>query len=183
MEKETWKDVIGYNGLYEVSNLGRIKSLDRVVNNKHNSKRTMKGRIMSLRPDSKGRYIICDFKSRTESKTKLVHRVVANAFIGDIQGMEINHIDGNTKNNNVSNLEICTRHENEIHKYRVLKRIHPSVKSVARINIQTGRIDKIYSPMNKVEIDGFIFTSVSKCCLGKQIKHKGFKWKHYEIPS
>ena len=99
MEQEIWKDVVGYEGLYRVSNLGRFFSL------KDNS-------IMSLYDDRRG-YLKVFLIKDSKMKTKKVHRLVAQAFIHNEENKPcIDHIDGNTKNNAVSNLRWCTYKEN-----------------------------------------------------------------------
>lgn len=108
MQKEIWKDITGYEGLYQVSNGGRILSL-----------RTNK--IMSSTKDSKGYYKIT-LSNNAKCKTLRVHRIIADAFINKINGKEfINHIDGDRANNSISNLEWVSKSENALHSYKTLK--------------------------------------------------------------
>lgn len=102
---EIWKPIAGYEGLYEVSNLGNIKSLRR-------------NKIMKQGVHSFGyRYVI--LSKNNESKNLLVHRLVAEAFISKIEGKtDVNHIDGNKYNNSVDNLEWVSKSENMYHAYR-----------------------------------------------------------------
>lgn len=105
---EIWKPIEGFSG-YDVSNLGRVRS----------SKRR---NVKILKPDinHEGYYRVT--LSKDGKTTRLaVHRLVAAAFIGDIEGMCINHLNGDPSDNVASNLEICTHSENERHKHRVLK--------------------------------------------------------------
>lgn len=97
---ELWKAVDGYEGLYEVSNLGRVKGL-------------LRGKILSPKINCKTGYLEVNLYSRGKPKTYSVHRLVAIAFIpcGDV-ALEINHIDENKSNNRVNNLEWCTRYYN-----------------------------------------------------------------------
>lgn len=188
IEIEKFVDIPGYEGLYRVSNFGNIKSYDRAVNTVHQSKRVVKGKFIKTRPDSRNKYLIIDLSSsKGERATKLVHRIVAKAFLGDIDGMEINHKDGNPKNNNVSNLEITTRTENEIHKYRVLKRKHPftgktgknhvSSIPVEKVDLKTGEVLQTYESARLAESDGFESSCISLCCNGRQKRHKGYAWR------
>ena len=113
MKKEIWKDVLGYEGLYKVSNLGSIKSLSRIVNNGYNS-RCIKERILKLR-FTKKEYCNCVLYKNGIRKQRLIHQLVAESFLNHKPcGMKlvINHIDINPKNNNVDNLEIVTSREN-----------------------------------------------------------------------
>lgn len=118
---EEWKDIAGYEGLYQVSNLGRVKSLDRCV---RRGNRTMKkqGRIMNqtrlIRKPEQGKaiYHTVLLSDSGMHKRYLVHRLVATAFISNpLQKDQVNHIDGNGENNNVSNLEWCDGKENMRH--------------------------------------------------------------------
>lgn len=107
---ETWKDVVGYKGLYQVSNLGNVKSLSRVTNHGHKRQE----RILSLVNSSGYKYIdLCECGIR---KKEAVHRLVATAFIQNPNNKpEVNHKDLNRGNNFVGNLEWVTRSENSLH--------------------------------------------------------------------
>lgn len=100
--EEVWKDIAGYEGLYQASNLGDIKSLFRYK--------------ITLTPSvRKGYYIVGLYKNK-KHKTFNVHRLIASAFIdNEYNKSQINHKDGNKLNNNASNLEWCTPKENTIH--------------------------------------------------------------------
>lgn len=101
---EQWKAVNGYEGLYEVSNTGKVRSLD--------YRRTGEVRELSQLHTSCGYLYVALWKER-ECKRFYVHRLVAEAFIGEIpEGLVINHKDETPQNNNVENLEICTQKYN-----------------------------------------------------------------------
>ena len=107
---EIWKDVVGYEGLYQVSNLGRVKSLERLDKNNH----PVKEKILKQACDGVGKgYLYVNLGRMGRGK---IHRLVAEAFIPNPYNKpEVNHIDGNTKNNRVDNLEWVTHQENCIH--------------------------------------------------------------------
>ena len=104
--EEVWKDIPGYEGLYQVSNYGNVRSL--------NYNRT--GQIKELKQCFKNGYCFIPLRR----KNYYVHRLVAEAFLENLENKsEVNHIDGDKYNNHVSNLEWCTRSENEKHKHRI----------------------------------------------------------------
>lgn len=113
---ETWKPVVGWERLYEVSDHGRVRSLDRIVTEKTGLVRLSRGRI--LKPGQlRGKHLyvnLCPMNSGTGERSCLyVHRLVAEAFIGPIPvGMCVLHWDDNPKNNHVSNLRYGTEVEN-----------------------------------------------------------------------
>lgn len=114
--KEVWKDVIGYEGLYEVSSLGRVRSLDKLVNG-NNSKVLRKGIILKPQEKKYG-YLAVNLYKYRKMKSLTVHRLVAKAFIENLDNKpEVNHIDGNKKNNSIYNLEWVTSSENQKHAF------------------------------------------------------------------
>lgn len=109
--QEVWKDVVGYEGLYEVSNLGRVRSLDRVVAHHAAGTAVRRGRMRKLSFD--GNYFSVSLTKDLRTVTKRVHRVVAEAFLPNPNNLsDVDHIDCNKLNNNVGNLRWCTSAEN-----------------------------------------------------------------------
>lgn len=117
MSEIIWKDIRGYEGLYKVSNLGEIKSLDRHTDVGGKFARHQHERILRANPDRQG-YLRVDLAKKYQHKTCRVHRLVADAFIANpYKKVEINHKDGNKFNNNVNNLEWATSAENLSHAF------------------------------------------------------------------
>lgn len=111
--KEIWKDVKGYEGLYKVSNLGNIKRI-LFINNKVIKKQD---KLLKPQINKRNRIYITLYKEG-KKKNCIVHRLIAEAFIPNPNNYpEVNHIDGNSLNNNVNNLEWCTKKYNCKHAY------------------------------------------------------------------
>jgi hypothetical protein len=113
--EEVWKDVKGYEGLFQVSNKGIVKSYDRYVKHSHSSLRIQKGRTLNLFYN-KDKYRYVTFELDGVIRQPVVHRLVAIAFIPNPDNKPcVNHIDCNKSNNKVENLEWCTPFENTQH--------------------------------------------------------------------
>ena len=116
---EEWRDVSGFEGFYQVSSLGRVRSLDRYVRHPAGGKSLMKGQLRKLQLDRDG-YLFVLFAKESCQKCQKVHALVAQAFIGDRPlNYDVNHIDGIKTNNCPSNLEYCTRSNNLRHAYKL----------------------------------------------------------------
>ena len=115
--KEIWKDIKGYEGLYQVSNLGRVRSLDRYVKQNHNTKQLKKGKIIQPTKNHKG-YLGLKLCKENTSKKVSIHRLVAQTFIPNLENKpQVNHINGIKTDNGVENLEWCTCSENIKHAF------------------------------------------------------------------
>ena len=113
MTEEIWKPVVGYEGLYEVSSYGRVKSLDRYVKYSDGRIYLHKGKVLSLAKDKNGYFVVSLYFNGKHNTIK-VHRLVAQAFIPNPDNLpEVNHLDEDKTNNRVENLEWCD------HKYNM----------------------------------------------------------------
>ena len=102
---EIWKSIQGYEGLYEVSNFGNVRSLDRKVNQANGTIGNYKGKVLKGETDSRG-YKRVRLSKNNKSKKFQIHRLVALAFIPNTENKPfVNHIDENTSNNNANNLK------------------------------------------------------------------------------
>lgn len=113
---EIWMPVIGYEGLYEVSNIGRVKSLERKVETKGGALRSNKERIMKQTLNRYG-YMRLSLMNKANKKIHYVHVIVFESFVSKRNGKQVNHMDSNKLNNNLENLELVTSRENTNHYY------------------------------------------------------------------
>lgn len=167
---ERWKSVVGCENLYQVSNLGRIRSLDKVEiikrirnNKKQEYKQKFKGILLKSKLTQDGYYEICLFKNQ-KRKFIRTHRVVAFAFIKNEKNKPmINHKDCNKLNNNVNNLEWVTVKENSIHAYK--NNLVPIRRGSERSNLTEKQVLEIRRLHNVLELNqGQI---AKKFCVGR----------------
>lgn len=173
--EEIWKDIEGYEGTHQVSNFGRVRSLDRT----DTIGRKIKGKIMKQQSNKDG-YLNVTIKSGTK-KTFLVHRLVATAFIPNTQNyLEINHKDVNVKNNRADNLEWCDRVYNCNY-----AGAHKKVTNALKIPIvqmdMNGNFIREWESMNDAARALNIPSTLIACCCKHPEKRKsihGYKWKY-----
>lgn len=170
---EIWKDIEGYENLYQISSEGRVKSL--------NYNKTGKEGILKICKDKKG-YIICSLSKNNNLKTFSVHRLVAKAFIPNPNNLpQINHIDENKSNNQLTNLEWCNNNYNRNYGTRN-KRASASCRKPILQFTKEGEFIRKWEGAIEVERElGFDSSSISSCCKGKQKSAYGFVWMYQKI--
>ncbi len=195
--EEIWKDIKGYEGYYQVSNLGRVKSLDRdCVNNLSNQYSSYittvfrKGKMLKL--CVRGNYRSVQLFNNGKYKQVPVHRLVIETFIPNPENKAyVNHKDGNKLNNHVDNLEWVTAKENMQHAYKtgLMKpqdnlpergKLSESWKAIPVYQMDsTGQIIKKWGCMKEPSIVLNInYNSISKCCRGLRNKAGGYIWRY-----
>ena len=129
MTEEIWRPVVGYEGLYEVSSYGRVRSLDRYVKGKSESYRLIKGKVLSGSITKDG-YVRCLIKVNGVGRSYFVHRLVAEAFIPNPDNLpQVNHKDEDKTNNNVDNLEWCDAKYNNNYGTAIERRLETKLKN------------------------------------------------------
>ena len=113
---EIWKDIPDFEGLYQVSNMGRVRSVDRVVTFKDGGMRKLKGKVLKSYLNNVG-YELLKLSNDGRGNTKTVHRLVLETFKPHVNmnDLQVNHIDGNKSNNHLTNLEWVTARDNILH--------------------------------------------------------------------
>lgn len=174
---EIWKDIEGYEGLYQVSTHGRVRSLNY----------RLTGRTVVLNPvETTYGYLKVRLYNNRKGKTFLVHRLVAEAFIPNLfDEPQVNHRDENKKRNHVDNLEWCDSKLNcnyGTRNKRVSEKLTNGKLSKPVLQLtKTGELVREYTSAREAGRNGYYQQNVSNCCRGKLKSHKGYIWKYKEV--
>ena len=185
-QEEIWKDIPEYEGYYQVSNLGRVKSLKRKINNGRYKKEFFIYEKILVSIDIGNGYLRVSLNKSGKKKPIFCHRLVAVVFILNPENKPcVNHIDGDVKNNHSSNLEWCTHSENMKHAIRVLKNDVPTTSRRRVFNIPRKVVcietEEIFKSVNAASKRIKRSTNyVSQCCKNQKWTAGGFRWMYYE---
>lgn len=176
---EEWRDIEGYQGLYQVSNMGRVKSLERTVWN-NGGYYKIPERIMKPQMHRNG-YLSVNLWREGIVKNYLVHRLVATAFIPNPQGYkEVNHINEDKTDNRVCNLEFCSRSYNLTYNDRAKKIAEKNSKPIYGINKVSGLIVEFPSAREAGRTLGINNANINSCLKGRYKSSGGFYWFYAE---
>lgn len=176
MYQEKWKPVHGYEGYYEVSNLGNVRGVDRVVKDKSGNTRLVRGRKIAKSTHYRNGYMSVMLSRDCEQKRFTVHRLVAEAFVSNPHGYpEVNHKDENKENNAAENLEWCTHLYNN--RYGTKQERLSKLRSRRVVMMRDGKALKTYpSETEAAAAVGGVQSGVSACCRGITSLYKGYEW-------
>ena len=181
-DSEVWKDIVGYEGLYKVSDKGNIYSVERI-----GSQGNKWGGITLKPAITRTGYLQVQLYKNGIMERNYVHRIVAEAFITNPNNHpEINHIDEVKANNNVKNLEWCTKKYNINHGTRNERSAQANSKKVKAVNVETGEVITFNSAQ---EARGKGYPNVREACrgvnkssngtlIGDGHTYKGHKWSY-----
>lgn len=183
---EVWKDIEGYEGIYQASNTGKIRSLDRMkkttgVNQvgSYPVEYIIKGKVLTGGKDKNG-YIIGVFRTSDGTRsTKKFHRLIAQTFIPNPLNLpQVNHINGIKDDNRVENLEWTTAKGNILHAVNAgLRPNQGGKKKVARLNPNTLEVLETFESATQAGKKGYGRCKVGECCRGQIDMYKGYRWK------
>lgn len=185
-EKEIWKDVVGYEGYYEVSNIGRVRRVSRYITGVNGVTRFWRGRILKQTTTQDG-YLRCILSKNGVSNNKRTHRLVAESFIENQENHPvINHKDENPANNHVDNLEWCSISYNNSYGTRTNRatnsegfkdRTERHKKAVLKIKTNGEIVEKFESLKDAYESNpDYKKASVAACCSNRLNTYKGYFW-------
>jgi len=195
--REIWKDIQGYEMLYQVSNQGRVRSLDRVVSCKNGKRKNLHGNIIRPQRCSNGYLFVCLSKQGTVRQHR-VHRLVAIAFLQrQDDKCEVNHINECKTDNNVSNLEWLSHRDNIVHGTQQQRgvahrnqrgerngmfgrkgKLNPHSKRVLQLDLNGNRITSYDSIREAAVATNSNASSITSVCRGRLIQTNGYKWQY-----
>lgn len=179
---ETWKDIKGFEGLYQVSNLGRIKRVERVIVNTRKQRRVLREQIMEPKTNGAEGYLRVGLRKDGKQTFHAVHRLVAFAFIKNPEGKpQVNHINENRSDNRVENLEWITCYENNNHGKRNENISRAKRGGACRVKVSqylNGELVATYdSIVEASEKTGVNYSSIRKVLAGTRKGAGGFQWR------
>lgn len=192
--QEIWKDIKEYEGLYQISNFGNVRSVDRVVRC-NTGYANIKGKLLKPTLTKKG-YYKASLSKNSKEKKFFIHRLVALHFLENPFNKEqINHIDGNKINNRYDNLEFCTNYENYVHAKRTglidknvriqqaIKMGEKNRKPIAQFTKDGKFVKEYISIIEASRQTGLSHQNISNCLSPNQKKSKsagGYVWKYID---
>lgn len=178
MNEEIWKDIEGYEGIYQVSSFGRVRSLDRIVVMRNGRKRPTRGKMLKERPTYNG-YVRVQLRADNDY---YIHRLVASAFIPNPDNLpQVNHKDENKRNNRADNLEWCDNIYN-INYGTAKDRISEanSTRPIKQLTLDEDLVAEYKGVIDAVRKTGYKEAPIRECCNHKRHTSYGFIWEYID---
>ena len=190
MSGEEWRDVAGYEGIYQVSSFGRVKSLDRWCIRSDGQRQHFASKILKPlfnrggghKKQAKGRYLYVNLRKERSYRSIMIHRLVLEAFIPNPDPLiytQCNHKDENTHNNDIANLEWCSPKQNINHGTRNERANSKIRKRVLMLSKEGKLIQEFASTKEAERHTGIWSSSISCCCRNLPKFHTagGYRWQ------
>ena len=174
---EIWRDIVGYEDTHQVSNLGRVRVKERVINTS-TGKRKYKSKLLSIQTSVEG-YKFVILIVNNNRKTAYIHRLIAEAFIPNPDNLPcVNHRDEDKSNNSIENLEWCTVAYNNTYGTRLERVSKTRSKSIIQYSLD-GTFIRIWdSTREAAKFIGCCRENINRCLIGVTNTAYGFKWKY-----
>ena len=179
--QEIWKDIQGYEGLYQISNLGRVKSLERIIITSNNITKKISEKILKPCLRKNGYYSIV-LQKNNKSKYYTIHRLVAKEFIPNPDNLpQVNHKDENKLNNNVDNLEWCTSKYNNNYGTHNERHALARSKTVYQYSL-SKKLLSIWKSTHDVNYKlGYHQGNIAACCRGERKTAYNCIWSYEKL--
>lgn len=175
---EIWRDVVGYEDTHQVSNLGRVRVKERVINTS-TGKRKYKSKLLSVQTSGGYKFVILVVNNNR--KTAYIHRLIAEAFIPNPDNLPcVNHKDEDKNNNSVDNLEWCTVAYNNTYGTRLERVSKTRSKPIIQYSLDDKFIRIWDSTKEAAEFIGCCRENINRCLVGATKTAYGFKWRYVE---
>lgn len=163
--EENWRDVLGFEELYQVSSFGNVRTIK-------------KGEAEMSQQENRNGYMTVHLRDKGVERRAMVHRLVAEAFIPNPDGLrDVNHKNGDKSDNRVENLEWVSHSDNMTHSFRELGQ---NVRHIVQLDLDNNFIERWNSIVEASEATGICRTDIGECCRGNRKHTKGYKWKYEE---
>lgn len=163
--EEEWRDVLGFEELYQVSNLGKVRTIKN-------------GEAEMSQQENRNGYMTVHLRNKGVERRAMVHRLVAEAFISNPDELrDVNHKNGDKSDNRVENLEWASHSDNMTHSFRELGK---NVRHIVQLSLDGVLIDRWNSITEAAEATGICRTDIGACCRGERTMAGAFDWKYEE---
>lgn len=177
--EEQWKPIKGHEGAYEVSNLGRVRSLDRYRKAAYGKIAFIRGVEVAIRKNNTSDYMVVRLSDSGRQVHALVHRLVAQAFIPNPHNLpQVNHKDEDKSNNRADNLEWCDQYYNNHYGTAIERSAVTRGRKVVQCDLDGNEIARYNSAREAARAIGKSQAAISRACTGEYKSAYGFLWRY-----